>query len=194
MTTETITTIVFVVTVFLLFGNMLASGLKKARLAKISYALMALGWILLLVIDIFGTNSNRFTFGMDNVVSNQYHMPLIDSTMLLYRMDKDRRVYVTTSYKWNDSTAFHYQKEVSTNIFGIYKITDEFINRKVDKSLTWTFKTPSFFRDSSSVFYLQTLGDIRNSTNDTITKPEAIKILKNWQVFGKAFREYQGVY
>jgi hypothetical protein len=193
MATETIKNIIFGVMFFLLFAGMLAYGLRKTRLAKIAYFLMGSGWLLLLLIDIFGT-TDSFRLGMDNVESNKYNIPLIDSTMQLFELDNDKRVYVTTNYKWNDSTAFHYRKEVSTNIFGIYKITDEFINRKAGKSLFWIFNTTGVFRDSGSVFYLQTLGDMNNSTNDTINKSEAVKMLKDWQVYNKTFLVYKGIY
>ena len=194
MTTNTITNIIFGATFLLFFASMLATGLEKKRLAGITNLLMGLGWLLLLLITIFGNNNDRFRIGMDDTESNKYKLPLTDSTMQLIELDKDKRVYVTTNYKWNDSIAFHYKKEVSTNVFGVYKITDEFISRKAVKRLIWTFNTPGIFSDSSSIFYLQTLDDITNSTNDTLTKSQAVKVLTDWKLFDKIFSGYEGVY
>jgi hypothetical protein len=105
----------------------------------------------------------------------KYGLAQIDSCMFLQYQTNDFYVYDS----WSDDNVSHIRKHVEYDVFDIYSIEDVFRNIEESKTLKYYFIKPNILRDSSLIVTIN---------NDTISKKEGDKLLKDWGIYKRAYQ------
>jgi len=181
---------------WIVIGSLFATGfilkfIGKPRFVVIAAAICWIsGCLLYIVLKSMEIDNDRYDLMSDIELMKKYHLSQVDSSMALISADKNSREYFAYNFKRDTNAVFHFRKEITLDIYDVYKVRDEFANGKIHKDLIWIYRIPNWFRDSSSVYYLRSWDDIRDEHPDTLTKPQFIKILNDWGLKDKIFKEY----
>lgn len=114
----------------------------------------------------------------------KYHIPQIDSTMIYEYSFKSMETY--TSYSRN--SILHYRKLIDKDIFDVYSVTDEFVNKKENLILKSEFIKPNILRDSARYFTLDKWRIKSNSIPDTIPEVKFDSIIHAWGLSDRLYK------
>ena len=161
-----------------IIGYIIYLTAKKDKIGLI--ILKKAGYILVVLIFlemIYSDQHRDYSLRHDQDTWTKYNLPQIDSLMHLH----------TTSPRWayykssSTDSIIHSSKMILYDLFDIYSIEDDFINKEQDKLLTIKFVKPNIIRDSSRIITLSTKSDYKGILPiDTLTVSQCDSVLTDW--------------
>ncbi len=134
--------------------------------------------LLIIIIDIVYSDKDRnYSLYKHQEIWDEYNLPQIDSMMHINNLDSDRIYFRSRS---RDSI-YHSSKKVVYDLFDIYSIEDEIVNRQQDKVVTIEFVVPNIIRDSSRLITLRKRSDYMGKLPcDTLSIIQFDSLIAEW--------------
>ncbi|MFB6319034.1 MULTISPECIES: hypothetical protein [unclassified Saccharicrinis] len=132
---------------------------------------------VLLISFIFSDLHRDYSIYEEQNTWKKYQLPQLDSLMYLNIIETKWSNYRSLS----QDSIYHSGKIIRFDLFDIYSIEDDFINKKQDKILTLKFIKPNIIRDSLRVMTLKTRSDYMNKLPiETLTFSQFDSVLTDW--------------
>ncbi len=134
--------------------------------------------LLIILIDIHYSDMDRnYSLYKYQEIWDEYKLPQIDSMMHINNLDSDRIYFRSRS---RDSI-YHSSKKVVYELFDIYSIEDEIVNKQQDKVVKIEFVVPNIIRDSSRLITLRKRSDYMGKLPcDTLSIIQFDSLIADW--------------
>lgn len=147
---------------------------------KVISALFTIVFVLFLIVN---TNYSSYSLLRDKEDCSAYHLPQIDSTMYVSRIDAKSKTY----YSWSKDSVTHQSKTFLYDLYSLDRITDEFVNRKLNRRLELTFVREKLLQAEERKYLLKEIRNGNDVTLDSLSESEKDSVLQAWGLTAKLY-------